>query len=137
MRCDKVKKHLQAKHPELGANDLAALTEFIDKSALIQQSTGLRLELDLAELSFRVLPGKTVLPEAPTFQTESTPQLEICCTCKKLLLPEHLVTHLRMHETNGTGSFRNLSLLPRYSKSARPLDGWIVQGGAPGLGKSA
>ncbi len=143
LRADRVLAHLKAKHLELVDVDLNAMRLFLQWAEDMHKTTGLRLELDLAELSFQYLPGKTCLPAgvelnaAGLLEKTITPELCFCARCEKFILRENFELHQRNHLTKTEASFVKLKLLPRYSTVPLPISGQSVQGGSPGLGKRA
>lgn len=150
MRADRVLQHLERRHPELDTSDLIAISSFISHCAELKLKNHYRLELNLADLTFTVLPQRTVIPlevqnplisllsPYPLFDEllPETPFMK-CSQCGKLVLTNHVTAHAKVHEAGGTKPFAKLKLLPKYSVASLPAGGWSVQGGAPGLGRRA
>lgn len=141
VRGDRVIAHLRKQHEDLDADDLAQIHSFIEDCVALQARLGLRLQLNLQDLSFEVLPGRTTIPEelhtAARIAPDDALALVQCPHCNKLVLPASAEQHLRIHRSAGARAFRSLRLLPRYARCGLPAAGWSVQGGAPGLGKGA
>jgi hypothetical protein len=150
MRADRIIHHLESHHPELDADDLNAISMFVAYCAELRLVNDIRLELDLADLTFSVLPQRTVVPQAISRRSKciSVPvplgdsllpeaALMKCSQCGKLVFTSHVAIHAKVHESLGTKSFAKLKLLPKYAVASLPVGGWSVQGGAPGLGRRA
>lgn len=150
MRADRVLQHLERRHAELDANDLSAISTFISHCAELKLKNHYRLELNLADLTFTVLPQRTVIPLEVQYPSISSPppysmfdellpetSLTKCSQCGKLVLTNHVTTHAKVHDAGEKNSFAKLKLLPKYSVASLPEGGWSVQGGAPGLGRRA
>lgn len=143
LRADRVLNHLKVKHLELADADLDAMQRFLQWADDLHRTTGLRLELDLAELSFRYLPEKTKLPTGVNFDSarwisQGTPlDLCFCKHCEKFILKNNFDQHIKNHLIKMQNPFAKLKLLPRYSTVPLPISGHSVQGGSPGLGSRA
>jgi hypothetical protein len=150
MRADRVLDHLKGHHPELDTADLNAISIFLANCAKFRLTDDIRLELNLADLTFRVLPHRTAVPQGMPPRSDGVsvevPQdgalppeapLMKCSICGKLVFICNAVAHKRIHESNGPKSFPSLKLLPKYATASLPVGGWSVQGGAPGLGRRA
>ena len=150
MRADRIVHHLKSHHPELDADDLNAISIFIAYCAELRLANNMRLELNLADLTFSVLPKRTAVPQGISQRSRTIsvgvplvdalpPEAPLmkCSQCGKLVFTSHVAAHAKVHETRGSKSFAKLKLLPKYAVASVPVGGWSVQGGAPGLGRRA
>ena len=150
MRAERVLPHLEAHHAELETADLKAIDTFIAQCAAFREQMGLRLELDLSDLTFRVLSQPTVIPQeliAQSMKAESNERaadsflvdgpLTQCKHCRKLVFSTRISEHEALHRSVERSAFPKLRLLPKYATTSLPMQGWFVQGGAPGLGRRA
>lgn len=150
MRAERVLPHLEAHHSELEMADLKAIDTFIAQCAELHEQMGLRLELDLSDLTFRVLSQPTVIPQeliAQSMKTKSDARVCVslpadvpltqCMHCGKLVFSARIVEHETLHRSVERSAFPKLRLLPKYATTSLPTKGWFVQGGAPGLGRRA